>query len=363
MFELADLRICFIAGTLGQGGAERQLYYILKTLRQCGAKAQLLTLTKGEFWEAPIQALGVPVIWVGQTSERWRRVLQIIAELRCDRPAVIQSQHFYTNLYAALTARVLRAREICALRSNTVREVKGHCFPIGHLSLRAPRTIAANSRGAMRSAMRLGVPKERLHLLPNVVDTDYFRPVSPSPSRPVHIVAVSRLSPEKRIDRFLSLLAEVCRQALQPINVTVVGDGPLRPQLERQAADLGLTPGLVKFSGAVSDTRQVYQSADVLVLTSDFEGMPNVVLEAMSCGLAVVSTCVGGVPELVEDGKTGYLAAPGDEITMAKALLTLIGTPTLRAEIGARARAQVEARHSLNNLPHLLVSLYQKVLS
>src|SRR4051812_16885829 len=75
---LKGLRICFLAGTLGQGGAERQLYYILKCLTECGAEAHLLCLTKGEHWEAPISDLGIPVHYVGGPSSRFGRLLGII---------------------------------------------------------------------------------------------------------------------------------------------------------------------------------------------------------------------------------------------------------------------------------------------
>jgi glycosyltransferase involved in cell wall biosynthesis len=361
--DLKDLRVCFIAGTLGQGGAERQLYYILKTLRRYGAHPRLLTLTRGEYWEEPIRALGVPVTWVGQASGRWRRALRIIAELRRDPPDVIQNQHFYTNLYAALAARALRVPEVGSVRSNTVSEVESHSFIIGHISLRAPRAIAANSQVAIRNALALGVPGERLHLLPNVIDTDYFRPVTRPPRRPVRLIAVARLSREKRIDRFLSLVARVSRRTSWPINATVVGDGPLRPQLERQAAALGLLPDVVKFSGRATDMRQVYQAADVLVLTSDFEGTPNVVLEAMASGVPIIAAQVGGIPEIVEHGMTGYLSAPDDEASMAEGLLDLISEPAKRATLGANGRAYVEAHHSLDCLPGALSKLYRQVLS
>src|SRR5689334_13233971 len=98
MADLSQLRICFLAGTLGQGGAERQLFYLLKTLREQGASLLLLSLTRGEFWEAAIAELGVEVRWVGQHNSRLARLGRIIREVRAFRPHVLQSQHFYTNL-------------------------------------------------------------------------------------------------------------------------------------------------------------------------------------------------------------------------------------------------------------------------
>ncbi len=90
-------RILFIAGTLGQGGAEKQLWYLLRMLREAGADPHLLCLTSGEFWEEPIRSLGVPVIGVGgppNRGGRLGRLGRIIAAIRRIRPTVIQSQHF-----------------------------------------------------------------------------------------------------------------------------------------------------------------------------------------------------------------------------------------------------------------------------
>ena len=94
MVSLNDLRICFIAGTLGQGGAERQLFYILQSLQRVGAKPHLLTLTKGEYWEKKIRQLEVPVTWVGRKQSRLRRMTRIVMEVRRQRPDLVQSHHF-----------------------------------------------------------------------------------------------------------------------------------------------------------------------------------------------------------------------------------------------------------------------------
>src|SRR5262249_2475156 len=142
----SQLRVCFLAGTLGQGGAEQQLFYLLKTLRGQGATVRLLSLMRGEFWEAPIAEFGVEVRWVGQSDSRLARLGRIIREARAFRPQILQSQHFYTNLYAAAAGRALGVREIGALRCDGSSEVAEHGRALGKLSLRWPRLIAANSR-------------------------------------------------------------------------------------------------------------------------------------------------------------------------------------------------------------------------
>jgi glycosyltransferase involved in cell wall biosynthesis len=305
----------------------------------------------------------VPVVWVGQHGSRLVRLARIVSALRGIRPDVIQSQHFYTNLYVAAAARVLRLREIGAMRNDGFSEIRATGFVMGHLSLRAPRVIAANSRAAIRNAVRLGARGSGLHLLPNVVDCEHFQPRARRESGAIRLVTIGRLVTQKRVDRFLSLLARLRTESDQPVRGIVVGSGLQRAQLERQAVQLGLAPDLIEFRGTASDMRDVYAQADIVVLTSDWEGTPNVLLEAMASGLPVVATSVGGVPDIVQDGDTGYLAAPGDDDAFVGALIKLIRDPELKRKMGCRARQHVQAHFSVERLPELLSRVYEAALS
>ncbi len=356
-------RITFLAGTLGQGGAERQLFYILQTLRQNQVQLRLLCLTQHEFWESRIQDLGVPVTWVGQSPSRLLRLRRIISELRKERPDVLQSQHFYTNLYVAAAARLLGIREIGAVRNNVISEIGDGGRLLGGWSLRAPRTLAANSRAALQTAVALGVPTARGYLLPNVVDTDRFKPGTKAESGCCRIVAIGRLVEQKRFDRFIRILAQVREKSSSPVQGILIGTGPLREQLEKQAAGLGFSPETLEFRGEVPDLAPVYREADILALTSDWEGTPNVVLEAMASGLAVVATKAGGVADIVQHGQTGFLAEPADEKFLVETLLQLVTQPGLRKQTGAQARAHVETHHSIKCLPHFLDGLYKMTLA
>ena len=363
MFELSNLRVCFIAGTLGQGGAESQLYYILRALRQSGASPRLLCLTRGEFWEKRIRELGVQVTWIGRRGSRLLRLARVVAALRGQPPDVLQSQHFYTNLYAVGAARALGLREVGAIRCDVTSEVRDGGALTGYLSLRAPRVIAVNSRAAIRNAIALGAQASRLCLLPNVVDTDHFKFAARPERDTIRLLAVGRLVEQKKLDLFLDVVARLRQRCRVPVRATVVGDGPQRARLERQAADLGLSPDVVEFRGVVPDMAPVYREADILVLTSDWEGTPNVVLEAMATGLAVVARRIGGVPEIVRHGETGFLLDTGDEDAMTNALLTLVGDAQLRTEMGRRAAQHVNANYSPRQLPALLTDIYAGVLS
>jgi glycosyltransferase involved in cell wall biosynthesis len=307
-------------------------------------------------------ALGIRVDCVGERSSRAVRLALVSAEVRKHRPDIVQSVHFFTNLYATGAARLGGAREIGAIRNDVLSEIRGSGALLGRLSLRMPRLMAANSHAALARAAALGVPKSRLHLLQNVIDTDSFTPGNRVCHEGLTVLSVGRLVPQKRFDRLLSILSRLSRATTRRVKAIVVGSGPLKPQLERQALELNLLPNAIEFRNAVDDMPSVYREADAFVLTSDFEGTPNVVLEAMATGLPVVATPVGGVPDVILHGQTGYLFAPQDEDHGVEILRALAEDRDNRDAIGRRARAHILDTHSLARLPGILAALYERAL-
>ena len=363
--HLRGLRICFLAGTLEHGGAERQLFYMLQALCQRGIVPRLLCFDRGEFWEDPIRSLGVPVTWVGQRQSRLARLVRVLRELRSDPPDLLQSQHFFANAYVSLAALFLKVTAIGAMRNEGAAEMRENGPIGGRLNLRLPRTIAANSRLAIREATARGVLPSRLYFLPNVVDTQRFKPADAPGARPLTLLAVGRVAEQKRFDRFIAALGRLRSEQNVKVQGWIVGppqDQRLRIELEDQARGLGLLPGGLQFLGGVSDMVPLYQQADLCVLTSDFEGTPNVLLEAMASGLPVVATKVGGVPDIVEHGKTGLLLEREDRNGLVAALAELIRDFPRRKEMGRCAREYVEKGHSLARLPAYLEGLYARAL-
>jgi len=363
METLSQLKVCFLAGTLGQGGAERQLFYILRALRQGGAAPRLLCLDQNEFWEQPIKELGVPITWIGRAKSKVGRLFRVLRELRQNRPSVVQSQHFYTNGYVGAAARLLGLSSVGALRSDGRMESRDCGRAGGWLNLRASRVMAANSQTAIRYAVDQGVPAARLFLLPNVVDTGQFSPARCPGDPAIRLISVGRLIPSKRFDRFISLVAHLRQELHLEITGTLVGAGPLSGSLRAQAERLGLPASALEFRGPIAEMAPVYQEADIFVLTSEYEGTPNVLLEAMACGLPVVADNVGGVPELVRHGQDGSLVEPNSDEGLVAALTRLICDPQLRRAMGRKARARIEANFSLERLPAILRRLYDVALA
>jgi glycosyltransferase involved in cell wall biosynthesis len=196
---------------------------------------------------------------------------------------------------------------------------------------------------------RAGAP---VQLMPHGVDLDRFRPTPPPRAQVLTILAVGRLVEKKGFP----VLLEAAAQLLAPVRVRIVGDGAQREELERRIADLGLT-GRVELAGPAThdDLPAEYAAAHIVVVPSimdasgDRDGLPNVVLEAMSCGRPVVASDVGAVSSAVVDGRTGVLVPPGDAEALAGALEFLVDQPDMRERLGREARARVEADFELNS--------------
>lgn len=204
-------------------------------------------------------------------------------------------------------------------------------------------------------ALGLGVNAARLALIPNGVDTAVFVPRSPAPQSlrlQLGIAAhaplagfVGRLSWEKGPDVFLRA-ALGAHQLLPQAHFVVIGEGPMLEQLRHFTAQFGLQQH-VHFAGLQSDMPEVLPQLDLLVSSSHSEAMPLAVMEAMSCGLPVLATRAGGVPDLIQHGGTGWLVGIGDFEALSRQTAHLLDTPAERLAMGLAARQRALAHFSL----------------
>ena len=167
---------------------------------------------------------------------------------------------------------------------------------------------------------------------------------------------VARLVPIKAIDLLLRAVA-IVQQHHPSIRVAIIGDGELRESLEAHSVSLGLSE-IVHFVGYRTDLPKIYADLDIVALSSLNEGLPVSIIEAMASGCTVVSTAVGGVPNLITDNVTGFLAASGDPLAFASALRRSIESQDRWLEIRSRARFEVEAQYDVTRLVADMSALY-----
>jgi glycosyltransferase involved in cell wall biosynthesis len=231
-------------------------------------------------------------------------------------------------------------------------------------ALAAGAVITVSEANATYISETFKVNRSHIHVIPCGVDTERFCPPSAPPklAEPPLLVAVARHVEVKN----LGLLLQACallRDHAVGFRCVIVGDGPLNAALKAQRARLGLET-LVEMPGAASQDQVVrlWQRASLGVLTSHNEGMPVCLMEAAACGVPVVATSVGGVPELVEQGVTGLLCPPGHTQALAGALEHLIGDAARREKMGSAARVRAEQRFSVVRQVDSLQEVWSQVL-
>jgi glycosyltransferase involved in cell wall biosynthesis len=191
-------------------------------------------------------------------------------------------------------------------------------------------------------------------------------PAGDPPARPrtssseIIIGTAGRLVELKGIEYLLSAAAEL-RREFPTLRVEIAGSGPQREKLEQAVAHAGLT-GQVRFLGWIDDLTSLLPRWDVFVMPSLEEGFPIAAMDAMAAGLPVVATPVGGVPELIEDGKTGWLVPPRDAAALAARLRLLLSNPELRRSVGAAAYARVRDHFSAAPMTANFARLYDELL-
>ena len=359
------LRVALVAGTLGRGGAEKQFVYMAQSLAALGVSVRVYSVTHGQPYEEKLRASGVPVYWFGRLRNPVLRIVALTKLLRSYRPHVIQSGHTFTNLYAALAGPWLNAMSLGAQRSDWVNTRKSNGL-WAYALMKAPSAVIANSEKALWEFTNRRILKpEFVRVLPNAIDLgDYSarqtdQGVSAVAGEPAAIF-VARLIAVKRLDRFLRSLSLASRQA-PALRGVVVGDGPERKPMQQVAQDLGLSSSQVTFLGERDDVSALLRKASFLVLSSDREGTPNVILEAMATALPVITTPVGDVAKIVLDGVTGYVVDFDDVQGMAARMVELARSPELCRELGAAGRKRAQEHYGLDGLGDRLLAIYRDI--
>jgi glycosyltransferase involved in cell wall biosynthesis len=226
------------------------------------------------------------------------------------------------------------------------------------------------SQGQAEKVRRCGVPDHRVLVIRNAIEVGRFQSPAPAyrhllegffatPPRRI-IMAAGRLSPEKGFDQLVEAAGITCR-ADPTIGFILFGDGPMREALARRIDALGLNGNFI-LAGFRDDVDAFLPHADVVVLPSYTEGLPNVALEASAAAVPVIATAVGGCPEVVEDGLTGHIIPPGDPGAIAQRLLQTLSNEARRLEMGQRGRLKIQQEFTFTAQAARYEQLFDQVL-
>lgn len=218
---------------------------------------------------------------------------------------------------------------------------------------------------ARSQLMKLSPPSSwhKFDVCPLGVDPQRFQPVEPRERpQPPEVICVGRLVPAKGQHILVQAIAKL-RNGGTEVRLRLVGDGPDRPSLERQVAELGLADRVI-FEGAVNldQVQALYRNADIFALASFAEGIPIVLMEAMAMEIPCVTTRITGIPELIRDGIDGILVAPSDDDELADAIARLARDPALRRRIGRAGRERVIDKYHLGRNTERLAETFRRRL-
>jgi glycosyltransferase involved in cell wall biosynthesis len=369
------VRIALFAPLLGTGGTQRHLQQVVALLDPARFQVEVLTLHPGGEVEDELRAGGIRVRSLGvgarlSSARTLRAIVTAARTLRRGRIDVVHGYQWRPALVGALAGRLAGV----PLRLASKRSLTGDDRQAGrawrHIA-RQVDTVIVNADALRLEGEQRGM-RCRWALLQNGVDTEHFRLAPPDPAaraalgldprRPV-VGTIGRLEDRKGHDQLLRAACAMLAggNGCRP-QIVIVGDGPLREELQAQAESLGVADS-VRFAGTVADVRPSLAAMDVFVLPSHAEGMSNALMEAMAAARPVVATAVGGNTEVVVDGKTGVLIPPADPTAIADAIAALLRDPARAAGLGAAAREFVTQRFGARARVAELEQLYQERLA
>lgn len=368
------MRVLFLSTSMGMGGADQQLLSAAREMRSRGHDLMIVSLT-------PLGPMGLEARSLGLRTETLNMprgipdpfgLFRLVRLTRAWRPDVVHSHMVHANLMA----RVLRLLAPVPVLVSTIHNISegGALLMAGYRLTNAlvdHMTIISEAAAERFVGDRI-IPRDLLRVIPNGVNLDEFgigrdggREALRSSlglEREFVWLAVGRFEVAKDYPTMLRAFAGVRERHPEAV-LLLVGRGALQQETEALTRALGLDGG-VRFLGVRRDVPRLMGLADSYLMSSAWEGMPMVLLEAAASGLPIVTTSVGGNREVVENEETGFLVPPRDPEALGSAMLRVMElSESDRRAMGARGRERVRSRYGLSRVVERWEQLYREVLA
>lgn len=367
------LHVLHLIDGLAVGGAEVLLRETAAGLLRRGYQVTVGYSTPGPL-VADLEKLGLKPVQLSRMARIDPTLLVGMVKLiRSEQPHVVHTHLFKSDFHGRLAARLAGAPVVVSTLHNA--DIWARRWPLGMLygatgRYFADKVIACSDEVREYHLKHTGLPAEKTLTIENGVDLAPFQGREQDGLRirsefgfahdaPVFGI-IGRFKPQKDHATFLQAAAQVLRQ-VPSARFLVVGDGPLRPELEEQARSLGLFPALV-FAGLRSDIPAIMAAFDVLVFSSRWEGLPVTLLEGMAASRAVVATAVDGIRGVAVPEQTALLVPPGNPDALAQACISLAYQPDVRQAMGQAGLERVRQRYSLEAMIERTLGLYHQLL-
>lgn len=360
------LRLCHVITEFDAGGAERILLRTVQRLDQQRFPSYIVSLRPAGSLSPAAERSGVEVVHLGMGRRPGPATIWQLARLFRKRKVDIAHAYLYdASIATRIAGRLARVPVVVTSTRASLSYLPRVAWWLDRATAPWCQRIIAVSRGTAEFVIqREGIPRDKVVVIPNGVDLERFRPGGKQTARTdlrvasdAFVVAcVGRLHPQKG-HRYLLEALDAMRSRVPGLLCLMAGEGALRVALEAEVKRRGLA-AVCRFLGAQDPIQPLYAAADVVVLPSLYEGMPNVVLESMAMGCPVIATAVEGSVDLVEDGVTGLLVPPADAAALERALLELASDSGRRVAMGRSARAVAERSHGIDRMVNALEARY-----
>jgi glycosyltransferase involved in cell wall biosynthesis len=369
------LRILHVLGSADQGGTETQLFYLV-THTGTGFEHDICFLSQPGAIGRELECCGFRVFYypLKRPWHMFSAVLQLGKLIRHNHYDILHLYGLKANSLGRILGRLAGHKKIVGgLRSQYPSGIKRKwTLWLDRLTFGLSLGYVSNSQAAVDFLSSRGYSREKFWVIHNGIDTESFLPKTEEaklqikkrfhvPVNRMVIACIANLRQPKGHADLIKALSRL-KQTREDVLLVLVGDGPLRPTLEKLVKQLGLTENVL-FMGFLGHDKipEILAIVDVFVLPSLVEGLPTAVVEAMAAACPVVVTRVGGTPEVVNDGETGFLVDPGDPATLAERIAQLLSDGDLRRKMGEAARKRVEEKFSLENMVRQYEALYKEV--
>lgn len=375
-------RILHVIDHLGPGGAQEVICQLVGYCQRELFQPEVLTLRGfGHYWEV-LRSRGVRVHSLFPYDPETFDYYGGLQIHTLSRLFLFLTQNRYDIVHAHLVASMMYFTPLAALFRVPVRINHDHALEVAryreHRNLRrlsnrlAHHIIVVSSSLSTFLCQGEKVPANKVTVINNSVDLSRFSPRSEPnikervrrnwdlPPDALIVGGAGRLSYQKNFPLFLEVAAKVCDKVPHVIFV-IAGEGPDQASLEEKSRDLGIA-SRVRFLGFVKEMQEFYQSLDLLLLTSHYEGTPLTVLEAMAMGVPVVASQVDGVADVLAEGKEAVLVPPGDRDLFVKGICQLFQDQSLWQQFSQAGREKVRQCHSVEVMARQVEALYLKYL-
>jgi glycosyltransferase involved in cell wall biosynthesis len=365
---LSVLKVLQLIPTLDRSGAEKQMVLLAKGLPRDRYLVEVASLTRLGPLQIELEAAGIPITSIGKRFKFDPLALaKLVRFLKARRFDVIQTWIYAANTYGRVTARLARVPVIVAAEM-AVDLWKGKTERVVDRWLaRWCDRLVGNSHAVVEYYRSLGVPDDRLAMIYSGIADEEPPPVDPAAIRAEFgfaadaplVLFAGRLAEQKRVDDLLKAL-DLLQQNQPDLRTLIAGDGPLRERLE-ETRRLYHLQGRVRFLGHRDDVPRLMAAADLVVLPSAYEGLPNLVLEAMRFRKPVVATAAPGTTEVVVDGQTGLLVPIGNVQLLARAIRDVVRDRDLARRLGQAGRDRVETVFRADAMIAQFAALYEQL--